>query len=258
VSAIPPAVARVFLEAFTARDIAEPLPSFDAEASGDSVRQALKRHRLEFAGIRKQGAIVGCVAVESLRSGPCGEFLQPFPEADVLPDTTPLLDVLRALHRSPQVFVECLGSVCGTITRNDLQKPPVRMWLFGIVTLIEMRFLDLVDRDCSADEWMAHVSEGRLTKARDLLADRKRRGQSPRLIDCLQFSDKGQLVARIERLRCQTVFHSRRQAEAAVKRLEQLRNNLAHAQDIVTADWETIVLLSELLTERLAPPDQGP
>jgi hypothetical protein len=251
VSAIPPAVARVFLEAFTARDIAEPLPSFDADASGDSVRQALKRQRLEFVGIRKRGAIVGCVAVDSLRNGVCGECLQPFPDADVLPDSAPLLSVLRALHRSPQVFITCFGSVSGTITRNDLQKAPVRMWLFGIVTLIEMRFVDLVDRHCSNEEWTAHVSEGRLAKARELLADRNRRGQSPRLIDCLQFSDKGQLVARIEELRSQTAFPSRRQAETAVKRLEQLRNNLAHAQDIVTADWETIVLLSELLTQRL-------
>jgi hypothetical protein len=121
------------------------------------------------------------------------------------------------------------------------------MWLFGIVTLIEMRCSELIERHCPGDSWQTFLSETRLQKARALL-DERRRNQTPALVDCLQFSDKGQIIARNEDIRSHTVFGSRRQAEQAVKQLEQLRNNLAHAQDFVTADWPTVVQLCDFIT----------
>jgi hypothetical protein len=89
-----------------------------------------------------------------------------------------------------------------------------------------------------------------MQKAQALLEERSRRNQSLRLFDCLQFSDRGQIIARNEEVRKLTVFASRRQAEEAVKRLEQLRNNLAHAQDILATDWSTIIQLCEFIVQR--------
>jgi hypothetical protein len=131
-----------------------------------------------------------------------------------------------------------------------MQKPPVRMWLFGIVTLVEMRFAELIERHCPADGWKKYLSEARLQKAHALLQERSRRNQTLQLFDCLQFSDKGQIIARDEELRKWTVFASRSQAEETTKRLEQLRNNLAHAQDILTSDWSTIIQLCEFITHQ--------
>ena len=66
-------------------------------------------------------------------------------------------------------------------------------------------------------------------------------------MDCLQFSDKAQIIVRDTELRQQIGFVSRRRGEEVIKNLEKLRNNLAHAQDIVSLDWETIVGISENL-----------
>ena len=73
------------------------------------------------------------------------------------------------------------------------------------------------------------------------MEERKRRNQNLELIDCLQISDKGQIIARNEEIRRLTRMQSRRQTEQAIKMLESLRNNLAHSQDIISCDWETIV-----------------
>jgi hypothetical protein len=81
-----------------------------------------------------------------------------------------------------------------------------------------------------------------------LLDERTRRNQSVRLFDCLQFADKGQIIARNEAVRRLTIFTSRRQVEEAVGKLEQLRNNLAHAQDIPPSDWDTVVQLCSFIT----------
>ena len=96
-------------------------------------------------------------------------------------------------------------------------------------------------------EIFEQVPDQRIRKAEELQAERARRHQELSLLDCLQLSDKAQIVARDERLRGMTQFESKRQVEVVTKLLENLRNNLAHSQDIVTNDWETVVMLAEKL-----------
>jgi len=150
--------------------------------------------------------------------------------------------------------VSVFGQVGGIVTRSDLQKPPVRMWLFGMVTIIEMRVTRMIEQNAPGEDWRQSLSDARLEKAEALLAERARRNQDLDLLDCLQFSDKCQIVARNETLRARTQYDSRRKLEDAAKRLERLRNNLAHAQDIVSTDWETLVELSENLDNLLEGP----
>lgn len=247
---IPSTVRRVFTESFTARDIAEPLASFDADAPAADVRAFMGEKDFDVLGVRRRGMVEGYVEQGQLTDGPCGSFQHSLEEATLLDDSAPLLSVLMKLNEVSFAFVRVFGEVGGIITRADLQKPPVRMWLFGIVTLIEMRFSDLIERHFPADAWKKFISEARLQKAQELLEERKRRNQGLRLFDCLQFSDKGQVIARNEDLRGFTIFPSRRQAEEAVKKLEQLRNNLAHSQDILATDWETIIQLCEFINRQ--------
>jgi hypothetical protein len=202
----------------------------------------------DVVGVRRAGHVVGYVERGSLENGACGVCLRGLEEATMVEDTAPLLKVLTALAGAPFLLVKSLGGVCGIITPADMQKPPVRMWLFGIVTMIEMRCAELIERHCPADSWKQYLSEGRLQKAQALLEERTRRNQSVGLFDCLQFADKGQIISRNEELRNLTIFTSRRQVQEAMRKLEQLRNNLAHAQDIPASDWDTIVQLCSFIT----------
>jgi hypothetical protein len=240
---IPPVVKRVFLETFTASDVAEPLGSFDSSTNGAVVRAAMAAANMDVAGIRKGGRIEGYVARDSVAEGECGQYCLPLDSAPVLSSEAALPSLLLALEHSPFVFIEVLGSVGGVVTRIDLQKAPVRMWLFGLITVIELRYTELIDRHCPAESWQRHLSAGRLQKAEFLLSERRRRQHSLRLLDCLQLADKGRIVAREPEILKETVFGSRRQAEDALKMLERLRNTLAHAQEIPPSDWETISLL---------------
>ncbi len=236
---------RIFTENFSVSDIAEPLASFDVTTPAADVRRVMDERRYELAGVRREGLIVGFVQREEVEGGVCGDHERSFSEAIVVPDSTSLPKVVMLLAETPRMFVTTFGRVGGICTRSDLQKPPVRMWLFGMVTIIEMGFMQAIESEFPDEAWRKYVSEGRLEKAEVLLAERERRNQDLNLLDCLQFSDKGQIVLRDEGLRKKIGFKSRRRGEEAVKRLEALRNNLAHSQDIVSADWETIVSLTE-------------
>jgi hypothetical protein len=249
---ISDSVKRIFTETFTARDVAESLASFDSRASSQQVRAFMEARDFDVVGIRQEGQFVGFVDKDSLGDGTCGQYMQALDGIPLLSDSDPMLTVLMEMNRARFLFVTMLGSVSGIVTPADMQKPAVRMWLFGIVTMIEMRCTELIEHNCPADSWKTYLSEARLQKAQALLAERSRRNQTLQLFDCLQFSDKGQIVARNEVIRKSTIFASRRQAEEAIKGLEQLRNNLAHAQDFLTSDWDTIIQLCEFITQQKA------
>jgi hypothetical protein len=234
----------VFADGFTARDIAEPLVSLDAAAPTAAALRLMQLHDFDVVAVRQEGLVAGYVERDVSGAASCAECLRPLDDAAVISDDAPLAEVIRGLARAPRLFVRVWGAVGGIVTRSDLQKPPVRMWLFGMITLVEMRMGRLVEQMCAGDTWKQFLSEGRLQKAEALLEERRRRSQNLRLIDCLQFSDKAQIIARNEPVRRLTRFTSRRQVSEACKALESLRNNLAHAQDIITSDWETVSLLA--------------
>jgi hypothetical protein len=242
---------RIFQQGFTAQDIAEPLVSFDAEAPASRVKEFMDDRRFEIVGVRSEGLVVGFVMRAELGDGHCMSCIRKFDESQIVFDSTPLGELV------PRLFVSILGSICGIVSRSDLQKPAVRMWLFGIVTLIEMRFTGLIEQVLPNEQWHSYLSDGRIRKAADLLHERAKRHQDLTLLDCLQLSDKAQIVARDARLRAMTQFESKRRLETATKKLENLRNTLAHSQDITTDDWDTVILLAEQLDsvlERSAGP----
>jgi hypothetical protein len=252
---LPAGVRRLFAEGFQVADIAEPLASFDAETPARSVAAVMDRDGLGVVGVRRDGRVAGFVEPDGLGDGPCGAAARAFPAGALLPDSAPLSAAVRVLAGEPQAFVTAFGDVAGAVTREDLQKPPGRMWLFGMVTMVELRYTRLIAEHCPGESWREYLSEGRLRKAEELMAERRRRHRAVGLLDCLQLSDKGQVVARNEAIRGRTIFASRRQAEDGVRLLEGLRNNLAHAQDVVSSDWEAIVQLSGHLDRAL---DAGP
>jgi hypothetical protein len=169
----------------------------------------------------------------------------------VLQGDAPLSEVIRVLTRYDFCFVTFMGDVAGAITRGDMQQPIVRMWLFGIITLVEMDMLDRIRHLWPDGGWTRCLSAGRLDKAQALLAERRRRGQHVDLADCLQLTDKAQVLMQDDQQREDFGFRTRGAAKRVIKDLESLRNNLAHAQDIVTHDWPQIARLAHRIEEIL-------
>lgn len=252
--ASPHRLRRVFLENFSAADIAEPLASFDAGTPGAEVLAVMTLRKFKVAGVRQDGTICGYVRQEELGRGACGEAVHPFEDGDLVFDSAGIPELVGRLNDRPRLFVNVLGQVGGIVTKTDLQKPPVRMWLFGMITIIEMGLTRLIESAYPDGAWREYLSEGRLKKAETLLEERKRRNQELDLLDCLQFSDRGQIVLRNEELRNRAGFVSRNRGEQTVKELEALRNNLAHSQDIISCDWEIIVKLIEHIDLFFRPP----
>ena len=237
---------RLFERAFRIEDIAESLASFDAERPAADVLASMRRRRYRVAGVRDDGGILGYVSAEDLDADGverCGDVRRDFTEEEIISGDASLAEGIRRLAGRDGLFVRVLGRVNGIVTWSDVQKPPMRMWLFGVITLIEMAFTSVLETLFTDDAWADYLSPSRRAKALDFQRERARRraDHGLRLVDCIQFSDKGQIIAKDEMARRVVGFASRKQGEAAVKRIVSLRDKLAHSQDIVTDDADSIV-----------------
>jgi len=240
---------RLFVEIFTAKDIAEGLLSFDDHASCEQVKHALKSHRREVASVRISGSVQGYIRGSDLGAGLCADKIKHFTVDQVVSGAATFGDVIHVLTRHDYCFVTVLDNITGVIRRDDVNKPMARMWLFGIVTIVEQQLLKLVQERFPDNSWQQALTDDRLEKAREIQTERQRRNVYCDLIDCLQLSDKAKILIQdpvsLERLGMET----KSVAKKTIKRLESLRNHLAHSQDIVTHDWPQIARLSMLVEE---------
>lgn len=243
---------RLFLEGFSAMDVAEPLVSFDGGARAEDVQQFMQARGFDLVGIRCNGLVEGYVRLEDLTSGTCADHLHPFtPDDDLIPDTANLIDVVKSLAINQRCFVTILDRVGAIITLSDLEKPPMRMFLFGMITIIEMILTEILRQRYANDSWQELLSEKRIALAKKLQEERSRRGQQVELVDCLQFGDKGWIVTYDEELRKALGHNSRQESRKSVKELETLRNNLAHTQEIIPTGWQRIVIACSRWEESL-------
>jgi hypothetical protein len=246
---IPAHVIRHYAKSFTALDVADPLRSFDTDKRSAEVLQIMDDHALPVVCLRKKGLIQGYVQKGDLTGGTCGEQMRPFRPGQVIMGDESLTEVIRILTLYEYAFVSLLDEVVGLIHRDCLNRPVARMWLFGIITLTELELVRLISEHFPGDAWKVHVSHGRIEKAVSLHQERQRRNQQSSLIDCLQFSDKAQILMEKPEVRDLFGFESKRIASEAIKQLESLRNNLAHAQDVVTHDWAAIARIASRIEE---------
>lgn len=243
----------LFENTITVRKIAEPLVSFDGEHPAESARRFMEKRHFDVMGVREDGEVAGYVWREDLTGDEVRDHLIDFKGA-VVPDSAPLVSVIQSLRNNDAVFVSVFDKVSGIVTRGDLQKAPVRMWLFGLISLVEMQMLRLIRSRYPDDSWCVLLNEKRIIAAQKILADREKHNLETDLSDCLQWCDKRDIILKDEALLLLSGLEDRKAGERFLRNLEGLRNDLAHAQDIVKGRWPALadlVIEAEAFLQRL-------
>jgi len=234
----------LFDQNITVKYIAEHFKSFDYFADAPEVMGFMEKSDYDIVGIRKNGSIIGYVKRSDLQDGFCETYILQFDPSEQIPDTTPLIEVLKMLRNRPSLYIVYLNEIVGIVTKGDLQKLPARMWIFSLISLLEMQLLRLIRSFCLNDSWQEHLKQCRLNAAQKVLDDRKNRNENLDLADCLQFCDKRDII-----LNSSAILKSIEVEKTATKKLltkaEKIRNKLAHAQDIITGSWPEIAEIVE-------------
>ncbi len=241
----------LFESSITIEYVAESLKAVSAEESVTEVLHWMKMQDFDVVGIKTGEKITGYVERSSLisaKSGKCSDYQRLFHPQELIAISTPLLKLLPILQQTPRLFVLDCNQVSGIITCGDLQKAPARMLLFGLVTLLEMNLLRLVRLYYPQDSWQKILKPERLEVAQKLWRESQERNEATDLLDYLQFCDKRELVLNQPELLQQLGLKSKRFGERFLKSAEQLRNRLAHAQNLVSASsWIELISLAEAM-----------
>lgn len=235
---------RIFRDSIRAREIAEYLVSVDKDQSLTKVVEFMESKDYDVIGVREGGAVVGYILREDCQSGKISDHLIKFREEDMLPEGATLFDALNALKTRRWTFIQYLENPGGIITRGDLQKTPVRLWLFGVISLLEMQLLRLIRTHYPEDAWKTYLSEKRIEAAEKVFADRIKDNDGIDLAECLQIGDKKAIFKKSEILFSFTGLQSKGAWDDFMKELEKLRNKLAHSNSIPSSSWPEITKLA--------------
>jgi hypothetical protein len=237
----------------TAKWLAEAFKSFDCASDAPMIKAFMEEYDYDVVGVRKNGSVIGYVKRADLKDGVCEKYLVKFNSCEKISETTPLAIILKMFLEHPRLYMVYLNEIVGIVTKGDLQKSPVRMWLFSLISLLEMQLLRVIREFHPRDSWRQCLKECRLKKAQEIFEDRKRKNQNIDLADCLQFCDKRDIILKNENI-LKLIGDDKKSIEKLLIQLEKVRDNLAHAQDIITGFWPDIadiVEKTETLIDRL-------
>jgi hypothetical protein len=245
----------LFEKSITIEYVAEPLKAVSAEIDAMEVLHWMQLQDFDVVGVKAENTISGYVERSHLiqcQSGKCSDYQQIFHPQELVAISTPLMKLLPILAQKPRLFVLDSNQVSGIITYGDLQKAPVRMLLFSLVTLLEMNLLRLVRLYYPQDSWQKVLKFDRLEAAQKLWRESRERNEATDLLDYLQFCDKRELILNQPELFEKLGFHSQRSGERFFKSAEHLRNRLAHAQNLVSgSSWQELISLAESMEKLL-------
>lgn len=234
------ALRRLIESGITVESISEDLFCISPTDIGRTLWADLDARGFDRCGVKADGRVIGYV--ESPDGGAGTSETRPISVDHLVADTTPVWQVMPRLAEARWLFVLTASGPTGVVTVADLAKPPARLLMFGLISLLEMTMLALIRRKYANDGWCDLLSEVRIEKAKALLAQRREKGQDIDLADCLQWSDKATICAKTPHVMTAWEFSSKGTCVRLFKNAQDLRDQLAHAQHPAPdGDWCRVV-----------------
>ncbi|WKA53183.1 hypothetical protein [Planococcus shixiaomingii] len=217
---------------FTARDIAEPLASVTMEEY-DEMQKYFYVENFDVIGFQENGRVTGFIDKNNIVSDEeIINAVKKFDIHDLITPNTDIRDCLKLLENRNFLFIIDQSQVTGIVTAADRQKPAVRMMLFGIITIFESQLASLIHLKYPENRWGKLISESRLDKANELYSELLEKNLDINLITCTQICDKTDIVLKDPILLSSLTGLSKTKAKEFFNRIQELRNNLAHANSL--------------------------
>ncbi|MFK3840792.1 hypothetical protein [Serratia sp. NPDC087055] len=187
----------IFIDSVTAKAICEPLHACRLTDHADDVRRALIELDFDSAGvIDVNERSIGYINRDELKDGLISEKTKEINVGLLISDSTPIADIVHELKERKTLFVNYGSNISYIITRADLNKPPVRIFIFGMISLLEMHLNFWVAHFCPEERWVNSIPQKRIDSARQNLqyAQGKSENTELTLVNYLQFCDKKSLL----------------------------------------------------------------
>ena len=161
------------------------------------------------------------------------EHACPLSEEFLIGAKTSILDYMTEGHARPVRFVVSDFGIVGIVTLSDLQKPPARVALFAVVTGFEITMSKVIGSRFPCDRWMQCLSEGRRRRLKEEI-EKSRSADHDSFVQSLlftQFADKSDILIGSNAFEPR---FSKTQARKELKKIQEIRDRLAHANEYAT------------------------
>lgn len=152
-------------------------------------------------------------------------------EKYVISDNAPIIEIFELIIELGFVFVKTHKKIRYIITPADFDSIPVRILLFGLISLFEYELREVIRRE--KIDWEKLLSKERLEKCKELYEFKKSRNEEIDLLDCTQLID---LMTIIKKSKTSFIKYflidKLKVIEEIFKEINLLRDELAHAQRI--------------------------
>lgn len=232
----------LYEENITVKSIAQELEFCNKDEPAIPIKIKMENKHFDTLAVEDEGEIVGYIDRHELGEGEISDYMKAFSPRELVSDSTPLIQLLHIFKKKTRVFVLENNSIKKLITHADLQKPPIRMLIFGYITLLEMRLSDIILHRFGAASWYPMISEDRLHKARQLYERRVEKNEEINLIECLQISDKFDIIHKDKELRAFFQIPSKSKGKKDANAIRKLRDKISHANELgLDMSWIEII-----------------
>ena len=216
----------LFIDQITTKHIYEPLFSSRLEFDAIHVKAELERRDFDTIGvIDEKESVIGYINTEELSVGSIRDFTKPIELGQVITDSTSISKLIHVLEDRKFVFVINANKVEGIVTIADINKPIVRIYLFGLISLFEMHLNYWINQSHEDGSWKEVIKVKRILKAQEIYDLRKGNNQALSLLECLQLCDKRDILVLTEKFLKEFKF-SNDKFFAFLENIEIIRNEL--------------------------------
>lgn len=243
----------IFIENITTKYIYEPLACCQVTDNTFEVQETLKQRDFDTLGVVDEtGLKIGYIQREKLGTNSIENYIQKFELEIIISDSTPLSELFQILLDKEFVYILSKDSVEGIVTRADINKPIVRIYLFGLISLFELHLNFWITTNYPAESWIDNVKSVRIEMAEKIFIERKGNNSQLTLLECIQICDKRELLKDTENF-IQEFDYGKKEFEKLLKDVEKIRNELAHSQNSIIANlkWSDFVSSIKMVKEFL-------
>jgi hypothetical protein len=234
----------IYENILTVELLSENLNTCSLNENALDIKNKMIKNDFDIFGVRDEQRIIGFVKKDDLISdGEIVNFFRKFSSEDLISDSTSLIELLDIFQERDFIFILERNIVSKIVTVADLQKQPIRMLAFSLISLLEMHLLSLVKEYYPHDSWTTLISESRLNNAKKLLNERLETNEALTLLDNTQLGDKGTIVCKTPELVKKLGFESVNKCREFFRKIEKLRNNTAHSQNKIYHDNKEFISL---------------
>jgi len=152
-------------------------------------------------------------------------------------------EMVDLFQRSRFFFVNKGNDLVGLVTYADLDKIPMRTWLYILISQFEFLLLELIKKFCRTRAWLSKLTPERLDKIKNLHDKKMENDTDISLEDCLNLGDMIELLECDSKLRSFVGYKSKSSCKKACSGLDDLRNNVMHPSNSLIKNYAGVKTL---------------